>query len=242
MKPIKTASDILTPEEYKRYQNEWRDFKGKYTKNSPYNVNSNTPFISLVYQFQDKPLFRAKVFNRELRKFTPYFNAGEHLLPFWDGTHQLLVGVQMYTASSRLVRDDYDTTEALEARTSLDFKARIYWNDRISVELIIEQRRNSILFGHETVYSDKTENKIAQIDSLIVLHSRAYYECIERIKKGKKGEIPDLIRKIQMQEIHLGKLNVPRTNLPSAQSLISRLEQGEIPEAELHDFFSLWNK
>ena len=45
-----------------------------------------------------------------------------------------------------------------------------------------------------------------------------------------------------MQEIHLGKLNVPRTNLPSAQSLISRLEQGEIPEAELHDFFSLWNK
>ena len=241
MKPIKTASDILTPEEYKRYQNEWRDFKGKYTRNSHYNVNSNTPFISLVYQFQDKPLFRAKVFNRELRKFTPYFNAGEHLLPFWDGTHQLIVGVQMYTASSRLVRDDYDTTEALEARTSLNFKARIYWDDRISVELIIEQR-NLISSIYGTFYSDKTKKLLAQGISLIVLHSRAYYECIERIKKGKKGEIPDLIRKIQMQEIHLGKLNVPRTNLPSAQSLISRLEQGEIPEAELHDFFSLWNK
>ena len=241
MKPIKTASDILTPEEYKRYQNEWRDFKGKYTKNSPYNVNSNIPFISLVYQFQDKPLFRARVFNKELRKFTPYFNAGEHLLPFWDGTHQLIVGVQMYTASSRLVRDDYDTTEALEARTSLNFKARIYWDDRISVELIIEQR-NLISSIYGTFYSDKTKKLLAQGISLIVLHSRAYYECIERIKKGKKGEIPDLIRKIQMQEIHLGKLNVPRTNLPSAQSLISRLEQGEIPEAELHDFFSLWNK
>ena len=241
MKQIKTASDILTPEEYKRYQNEWRDFKGKYTKNSPYNVNSNIPFISLVYQFQDKPLFRARVFNKELRKFTPYFNAGEHLLPFWDGTHQLIVGVQMYTASSRLVRDDYDTTEALEARTSLNFKARIYWDDRISVELIIEQR-NLISSIYGTFYSDKTKKLLAQGISLIVLHSRAYYECIERIKKGKKGEIPDLIRKIQMQEIHLGKLNVPRTNLPSAQSLISRLEQGEIPEAELHDFFSLWNK
>ena len=241
MKPIKTASDILTPEEYKRYQNEWRDFKGKYTRNSHYNVNSNTPFISLVYQFQDKPLFRARVFNKELRKFTPYFNAGEHLLPFWDGTHQLIVGVQMYTASSRLVRDDYDTTEALEARTSLNFKARIYWDDRISVELIIEQR-NLISSIYGTFYSDKTKKLLAQGISLIVLHSRAYYECIERIKKGKKGEIPDLIRKIQMQEIHLGKLNVPRTNLPSAQSLISRLEQGEIPEAELHDFFSLWNK
>ena len=241
MKQIKTASDILTPEEYEKYQQEWRDFKGKYTKNSPYNVNSNIPFISLVYQFQDKPLFRARVFNKELRKFTPYFNAGEHLLPFWDGTHQLIVGVQMYTASSRLVRDDYDTTEALEARTSLNFKARIYWDDRISVELIIEQR-NLISSIYGTFYSDKTKKLLAQGISLIVLHSRAYYECIERIKKGKKGEIPDLIRKIQMQEIHLGKLNVPRTNLPSAQSLISRLEQGEIPEAELHDFFSLWNK
>ena len=238
---MKSAKDILTPEEYEKYQQEWRDFKGKYTKNSPYNVNSNTPFISLVYQFQDKPLFRAKVFNRELRKFTPYFNAGEHLLPFWDGTHQLLVGVQMYTASSHLVRDNYDTTEALEARTSLDFKARIYWNDRISVELIIEQR-NLISSIYGTFYSDKTKKLLAQGISLIVLHSRAYYECIERIKKGKKGEIPDLIRKIQMQEIHLGKLNVPRTNLPSSEDLISRLEQGEIPEAELHNFFSLWDK
>src|SRR3989339_185067 len=183
MKPIKTASDILTPEEYKRYQNEWRDFKGKYTRNSHYNVNSNTPFISLVYQFQDKPLFRARVFNKELRKFTPYFNAGEHLLPFWDGTHQLIVGVQMYTASSRLVRDDYDTTEALEARTSLNFKARIYWDDRISVELIIEQR-NLISSIYGTFYSDKTKKLLAQGISLIVLHSRAYYECIERIKKG----------------------------------------------------------
>ena len=65
---MKAINDILSKEEIKRYEEGWKNFRGKYRLNSVRNTHSGMPVISEIYRFKDS-IFRAHVFNKKLRKF-----------------------------------------------------------------------------------------------------------------------------------------------------------------------------
>ena len=65
---------------------------------------------------------------------------------------------------------------------------------------------------------------------------------MQALKEGNNNALERLIRKINWQDIWQKRLYKPRTNLPNKEFLIEQLKQGKIPEAELHDFFSFWDK
>ena len=106
----KTIRDVLTNEEIKKYEENWKNFKGKYKLNSARNVYSGMPVISEVYQFENYPIFRVHVFSKRLRKFDPYFQTAEksrgYIIPFWHVQHYFMVLEQLYHASKRLILGD----------------------------------------------------------------------------------------------------------------------------------------
>jgi len=52
-----------------------------------------------------------------------------------------------------------------------------------------------------------------------------------------------LVRKIEAQTFNHRRLRKPRTTLKTTQEdLVEALRNGNIPEEELYDFFSLWEK
>ena len=61
--------DVLTEDEIQAYHAEWGLFTGKYKPETPYNVHSGLPIIGQVFQFEDKPIFRAHILKRRLKKF-----------------------------------------------------------------------------------------------------------------------------------------------------------------------------
>ncbi len=245
-----TIKDILTDEEIKKYNEEWKNFTGKYHLNTSYNTHSGKPVISQVYHFQDKSLFKAHVICRDkkkkkLRSFDPYFVSEYHLNPFWHITHYSIVAEQMYHASTHLIRDN-NKYSVKEIPQEFKLHEPIYWNRNISIELISIPTRESKNYKIEdcffTLY-DENENKIkARLNARTFVQYRAYFKFIGEIKEGKAEALEGLIRKIEMQDANLKRLIEPRTNLPMKDYLINELKSGRIPETELHNFFSFWGK
>ena len=241
------ARDILTAEEFERYNEGWRNFPRKYAPQTSYNVHSGTPVIGMVYRFEDKPVFRAHVFGRRLQRFDPYFVAEEYVMPFWHAQHFVMVGEQMYTASSKLViGDQYHRQMAKEIPVEFNWRKPLFFDDNISVELIREElgkvRGYEKQAGYFTFYSDKTGRVLSRMSALSFWQPRSYVKCIERLKEGDHEVVERLIRQIEMQAVNLSRLRKPRRLDVTKDCLISELREGRIPEDELHDFFSLWDK
>jgi hypothetical protein len=246
---MKTIKDILIPEEISKYDEEWKNFNDKYHLNTPYNTHSGKPVISEVYHFGDKPLFRAHVMRddvkKKLRSIDPYFISRYHLNPFWHISHYLTVLEQMYHASMHLVRDNYKY-HVKDIPQEFKLHEPIYWHSNISLELITQSIRESKNYKIEdclfTLYDDN-ENKIkARLSARTFVQLREYAKFIEEIKEGKTEALEGLIKKIESQDKNHKRLIKPRTNLPTKEYLISELKSGRIPETELHNFFSFWDK
>jgi len=237
--------DILSPEETARYQEEWKDFRGRYKLNSARNVHSGMPVISEVYQFPGKQLFRAHVFGRRLRKFDPYFMASKHPMPFWNAQHYFMVGEQMYSASLHLaIGEAYNRRVAKEVPIEFNWKKPIFFNDNISVELIrIEEEKvhgSDKETGYLTFYSDKSSRPLSRMSASSYWQDRTYFQLMNKLKNGDNSVLERLIRVIEAQDINQKRRIPIRQNLPDKNSLIAQLKQGIIPEAQLHDFFSFW--
>jgi len=239
--------DILTPNEIDEYHRQWKNFKGRYKLNSPYNTHSGMPVISEVYQFPSKTLFKARVFQEKLRGFNPYFIANECHSPFWHSLHYLIVAEQLYHASSNLLRDN-SKLFGKDPDIKLKIRKPTFWTVHragISVELILESLRKSkdyfVERGNFTIYSDKESEILANVTALAFWQERAYIKEIKAIKAGDKEATSRLIRKTERQDVWQKRLYNPRTNLPDKDFLIAQLKQGKIPESELHDFFSFWD-
>ena len=102
-------SDIISQEEIESYYNEWTSFNQKYKPETNYNVHSGISFIGKVFQFKDKPIFRAHIFKRKLKKaFDPYFisNRG-YLYPCFHTVHYFFPIEQIYHASMLKLVPDY---------------------------------------------------------------------------------------------------------------------------------------
>lgn len=243
---MKNVSDILSEEQIKSYREGWKEFDGKYRLNSSKNTHSGMPVIGNVFRYQNKLIFRSHVFQKKLRNFNPYFISEKYLMPIWHIQHYFMVVEQMYHASSHLIRD-HSKLSMRDIPEDFSIRKPIIWGDkRIFVELILEDLGKSNEYFKErsnfTIYEDDKNRKISNISFLVYYKPRAYVKSIEEIKQGDNSVIDDLIKKIEMQDINLGKLNNPRKTLETTKDyLISELREGRILEEELHDFFSLWD-
>ena len=240
------AEDILNREEFERYKEEWVNFRGRYKPNKEYNVHSGLVVISEIYQFEQKPIFRAHVFNNWLKKFDPYFIAEKYLMPFWHITHYNIVLEQVYHAASTLIRDR-NRLHVKDVPLEFRLKEPVFWRDNVSVELIIEEKRKTkeylIEDLHFTIYDDKKDKEKSRISVRTFVEPRAFIKELKRLKSGENEALKKLIKKIERQEINLKRLKRPRKNLRATkEELVEALKNGYIPEEDLYDFFSLWDK
>ncbi|MDP3027579.1 MAG: hypothetical protein Q8N63_07785 [Nanoarchaeota archaeon] len=76
--------DILSKEEIEQYNQEWKNFKGKYVPETSYNVHSGMPVLGKPFQFKDKPLFRAHVSQKQLNSGQIPETELHNFFSFWD--------------------------------------------------------------------------------------------------------------------------------------------------------------
>ncbi len=243
---MKTMDEVLAAEEINRYQEGWKKFKDKCVVNSSYYVHSGLPVISKVFRLEDKPIFRAHVFSKRLRRFDPYHIADKCIQPFWHAQHYIMVGEQMYSACSKLVIGErYERMIAKDVPIEFRWKKPLFWDETVSVELIREELGKvgpyEKQIGYFTFYSDKTGKVLSRMSAESYWQQRAYVENIEKLKQGDKSVTEALVRKIEMQDVNHKRLKLPRTPKITKESLVAAVRNGVIPE-EIHDFFSLWDK
>ncbi|MBL7147487.1 MAG: hypothetical protein ISS82_01540 [Nanoarchaeota archaeon] len=248
-KNILTVEGILTEQEIEEYHSQWHSFKDKYKPLNPYEVHSNKQVIGKIFQFKDYPIFRSHVFNRNnrLRSIDPYGLARHYLHPFWHITHYSIVGEQIYHASMTKIRkhEDFAVMEILDDLKEL--REPIFWRDKISVELIYqlssESSRKKVERCHITFYNDLNNNIKGRFSARTLVNFRKWVRILNNLKYGNKKYLDLLIKQIEVQYNHLQRLIHPRQNLQiTKEELIERLRKGELPEEELYDFFSLWDK
>ena len=244
-----TLTEILSNDQLGKYKEEWKNFKGKYRVNSLHNVHSGMPVISEVYQFEDKHLFRAHVFGKRLRKFDPYFIAKKCIQPFWHAQHYLIVAEQIYIASSKLlIGDRYNKMIAKDVPVEFTWKKPLFWSDNISVELIIREFGKAGKYekqnGYFTFYLDKSRKILSTMSADSYWKERTYVQLMNQLNNGYDNEaLEKLKRIIEIQSQNNKRITPPRKNFNiNKNDLISRIENGELPEEELHNFFSLWDK
>lgn len=238
--------DILSEKEIEEYHKEWVLFDDKHILETEYHTHSGKPVISKVFQFKDKPIFRAGIPSKKrLRKIDPYFISEEYILPSWHLQHYFIVGEQMYHASMRLIRDT-DKFRTLEVPQEIKLSSPIFWHDTTSVELIWQPKRQTKNYLVEdcfvAFYNDKNNKVKGRISARTFVEKRPYVTSIEKIKQENKKEIENLIKMIESRTFSQTKLAKPRKNLPDKNYLIKQLKKGKIPEEEIHDFFSFWDK
>ena len=243
---MKTVNDVLPPERIADYTGQWESFTDKYTPETSYHTHSGKPVISRVFRFEEEPIFRSHVFGqRKLIEIDPYFLSRKYLDTHWHIAHYLTVAEQMYHASMRLIRDT-NMTHTIDVPKEIDLSSPIFMRDNVSIEFIWQPLRKTSKYSIEdcyfTLYSDKTDQVKGRIHAMTLVQPRPYVTSIERLKQGDTEALEVLIRQIEGQSRKHGRLLNPRKNFPSAEYLIEQLRNKNIPEEELHDFFSLWDK
>lgn len=252
---ILAVEDILDEEELKEFHSRWSSFKTKY-KNSEYNnknnplknkeVHSEKPVIGRVFKFDEHLIFRSYVFSNRLRDMDPYFITGKYVHPFWHLVHYLTVAEQMYHASAGKIRNT-DRLCTKEYCVELELSQPIFWRDRTFIQLILEPKRESEKYSIEdcyfTFYDDNSDKIKGTTYARTITELRDYVKCINALRQNDGEAMEKLIKKIEIQDILHKKLINPRKTLMSTpENLIERLKSREIPEEEIHDFFSLWDK
>jgi len=244
-------NDILSKGEIENYHQQWGLFSQKYSREAPYNVHSFIPVIGKVFQFEDRPIFRAHIFKKTIKyhfnpydpENPPYQHANFHL------THYLYPIEQIGHVGLSRLREDYNKfliTEWLNNKIPLETKEKIHFDKtHPSIELIfdLKQGKNKIAGKATATFYEDSDNRILQtwyIEGFGNL--RNYANCIERLKQGDKEAINELIKKIEVRSKKRKDILGLRRNLPDKDYLINQLRIGNIPEEELHNYFSDWDK
>jgi len=242
--------DLLSEDEIKGYHEEWNAFTGKYKPETPYNVHSGLPIIGQVFQFGNKAIFRAHIFKKKLKKaFDPYFTSNQgYLHPNFHLCHYFFPIEQIaHIALARLIpnyqhyviTDRFDTKRPSIMKGKIDFK-----ETRASIEMIPKVtlgKNRFVTRGSATFYEDGT-NEVLQVWYLEGFGElREYVKNIQKLRDGDTSVVDDLIREIEaVDKKHQNMIN-PRKYVPKNE-LIERIRAGEVPEKELHDFFSYWDR
>ncbi len=199
--------DLLSEEEIEKYHDEWNSFSKKYKPETPCNVHSGLPIIGQVFQFEGKPIFRAHIFKRKLKKaFDPYFTSKNgYFLPFFHISHYFFPIEQSVNSTlSKLVPNyqGYVITDRFDNKKTVVIEKKVYFKRATtSIELLpvlIFGKNRFAIKGSATFYEDMT-NELLQIwyfKGFGML--RNYVKNIQRLKK----EI------ILQLKIWLGKLKI----------------------------------
>lgn len=252
------VKEVLSNDELKEYYNGWNQFNGKKELEDKFNVHSSKPVISKIFVYKDKPLIvsRAKILQKKLREFDPYFVTDRYASPFWHMQHYIMIIEQMYHATTNLVKDNSkyavkDTFEGIRMRMPL------YWannNGHVSVELILDENektpKNFLLSenAYFNFYNDLKNLLITSIHFKTYVDDRAYIKDLHILNNGVDQEIKskaleDLIRKVEMQDVKQNQWSIDERKSLNIKKdeLINNLISGNLSEEKLHDFFSLWD-
>lgn len=248
---------FLNKKEFNEYSDLWKNFKHKNVLESEYNVHSSKPAISKImyYNGYENPILRAKINQKKLREFDPYFNFKKYANPFWHIQHYMMVAEQMYHAGSNMLRDN---SKLVMKDTMEEFNALrpIFWRNNskhISIELMIEKnndnKNNSFLFVedlHFYFYNEKTNREVANIHAKSYAQYRSYIRDMNMIESSKNDfEIENaksgLIRKIESQIIKQNDLAInPRKDIVDGLYLIEEINRDNLPKDDIINYFSLW--
>lgn len=242
-------TDVLTGEEVEDYYKQWGDFGGKFTPQTCLDAHSGLPVIGRLFQYEDKPVFRAKVLKRTLKRFDPYFMANEYLHPNFHTMHYFSPIEQVGHASLDRLVDGYGRfliVERFSISRSQEMLSPVSFDEsHPSIEAVIDLKQwKRKFFGEITVtfYEDSNNGPLQTWFLEGKGELRNYVRCIERLKKGDESVREELVRKIEGENLRHRHLIVPRKTLVTTkEELIKAIRGGEIPEEELHDFFSLWD-
>lgn len=241
--------NLLSPEEIEQYHEEWKNFskKDKYLPETPYNVHSGLSVICNVFQYKDKPVFRTHVLKKQLKKIDPYhLGQGNYFYPYFHITHYFLPIEQLWHASLTKLHEDYpkfvcadipDRKNPPRLNCPIDFRT-----GRTSVEIVFDLkfRKDKLRAkGTATYYDDKTNKELQMWPFEVFGRLREYVRRIEDLKQGNEKAKEQLIQKIECRQ---SRLKNPRENHPNKDYIINQLQSGEIPEEELHNFFSFWDR
>ena len=163
--------EILSEEEVNEYHNEWRLFSQKYVSETPYTTHSRCPVIGKVFQFRNKPVFRAHVFKQRIRQnFNPY-NPEEPPYPHanFHLTHYLYPIEQMgHAGLSRLVKDyhRFIVTEWFSNEICPEMKGKIHFDkSHPSIEFVmdVKEGKNRFIGKASATFYEDTDNRVLQI-------------------------------------------------------------------------------
>ncbi len=139
-------------------------------------------------------------------------------------------------------------TEWFSNKICPEIKERIHFDkSHPSIEFVMNVRegKNRFIGKASAVFYEDTDNRMLQtwyIEGIGQL--RAYAESIEKLKQNKDNlkEREELIRKIDVRYKKRKNILSLREELPDRTILIEQIRQGQIPEKELHNYFSDWDK
>ncbi len=239
--------DILSEKEIEEYHQEWGLFDQKFIPETEYHTHSGRPVIGKVFRFKEKPVFRARLISkRRLRQIDPYFISEKYIFPFWHIIHYFIVFEQVYHASMRLIRNT-DRFQPFDTPQEIRLSEFVFWNTDISAELIWQPKRETEKYMIDdcffAVYNDENNEVKGAVSVRVFLQQRSYITSMEKIKKGDEKETEALIKMVENRAFSQSRLINPRKKLLATKDfLIAELRNGNLPEAELHDFFSFWDK
>ncbi len=263
--------DILSEEEIADLKKSWCRFSSLPTSSEPEanclvnKYKQEHVVIGKAFQYKGFPIFRAKV-------LTPNRFWIEHdpPQPIWHDSEYFEVFEQIcHSGRHKLSEQEgfvykgrgYTTKCYNDMFRTINFNQRIWVENILEIEHIRKERERRLDFntenlsGHIRIYLragyelDKEKNYARFYNAKGDLMAeffvsnygliRDYELLIEELKEGEN--IADLlIKKIELQDKKLKKIR--RTPKTTSENLIQQLKQGKIPEAELHDFFSFWDK
>lgn len=244
------VEDILSNKEMEEYYKQWNQFSGKFTPEHPYNAHSNLPVIGKVLQYKDKPVFRAKVLKSTLKKINPYFtdpkypHANLHLMHYFLPIEQI-----GHASLERLIPDyhQFMITEKFNSKKPIMANKRIHFDkNHPSIELIadLKQGKNRLVLRGDFTFYEDNDNSVLQAWFLEGLGEfREYANCIRQLKEEHNPEVAkNLIKKIKVRSEKRLEMLKQRKNLPDRDYLINQLKKGNLPEKELHNYFSDWDR
>lgn len=251
IKPLR-LEDFLTEGEIEKFHTDWMEVKKELPVAEPYEVHSAMPVISKPWQFRDN-VFRARVLQKRLRRFNPYFNAHKYLPPFWHLQHYWMVGEQMYHGVTKLQRS-YNNRHVVKDIPQLDIKKMIFWpswnsNGHISVIGLHRLKRGSWDEGNAieklsgNLYDDKTVHWYGTVSGMCFASWRSYVKAFQALREDEPSAMERMQNLILDQKRQHASLFVPRTDLREneAEELVERLKDRKVTLEDLDHFFSLYD-
>jgi hypothetical protein len=247
------AKEVLSPQDYDRYQQGWAGFQAKNKLESKFNVHSSVPAVSWPYTFTsgDISVGRVRVFQGFLRGTDPYAVTCKYANPFWHPVHYFISTEQAYHATTNKIRDN-SRHVLKDAVDTMKMKVPVFWEDPVSIEVTLKKgiQPKGFLFMEHVTFTVLKNDRLpaAQMEVRAYANLRAYLRDLDTINNSKDAEEKEaarqsLINKVNMQGVKHTVWGIDRrTNMKARQEeLLADIMRGTVSESALYDFFSLWD-